>query len=47
MWVTYRTKTAADKTGGHAAVEPPMILMKSRRRITTPTAQNELSYRLK
>jgi len=27
--------------------KPPMILTKSRRRITTPTAQNELSYRLK
>jgi hypothetical protein len=38
--------SCARATHGHAA-EPPMILMKSRRRIAAPTTENELSYRLK
>src|SRR5690242_1480603 len=37
----------ARAASGHATVEPPIPLMKSRRRIACPEAQDRASYRLK
>jgi hypothetical protein len=49
---TSRLKTITDDTlnfrlSGHAAAAPPINEINSRRRIASPEAQDEISYRLK